>query len=97
MNADAGEMGYGGVMDGKTVSGDLPVDIIGCSSTRRELVALRLAAARHGGKVKRTASHDQNGQYPSSSKLDQRRGQQARLVMGSEAMVLVLRRAQNGM
>jgi len=45
MNADAGEMGYGGVMDGKTVSGDLPVDIIGCSSTRRELVALRLAAA----------------------------------------------------
>jgi hypothetical protein len=44
VNVDAGEMGFGGVMNEECVDGDLPLETVGTSSTRRELVALQLAA-----------------------------------------------------
>ncbi len=44
MYVDAGDLGFGGVLDGTIYSGVLPPDALGASSTRRELSALRLVA-----------------------------------------------------
>lgn len=45
MQVDASESGWGAECAGLKRSGALPADVIGLSSTRRELVGLRLAAA----------------------------------------------------
>ncbi len=42
---DASDVGYGGHVDEQVVHGPLPDDVLGASSTRRELVGLRLVAA----------------------------------------------------
>ncbi len=44
MQVDAGELGYGGICGTEVVHGQLPGYVLGCSSTKRELVVLRLAA-----------------------------------------------------
>ena len=41
---DASDVGYGGHVEEQIVRGALPVDVLGTSSTRRELVGLRLVA-----------------------------------------------------
>jgi hypothetical protein len=46
INVDAGELGYGGVYNDTTVQGDLPMHALGTSSTKRELIALRLAVKK---------------------------------------------------
>jgi hypothetical protein len=51
INVDAGELGYGGVLDNMVVKGDLPTAVLGASSTKRELVALRLAVEQMKGRL----------------------------------------------